>query len=77
MEIERGHCVMETDHTAFTDFVMGFVVIRVIPVVTVGASWGAHEDRMGGATPDQVLTIMPCILLQGGKKKNLTKKKNL
>lgn len=51
---------METHMTAFTNFVMGFAVIRVIPVVTVGASWGAHEDRMGGATPDQVLTIMPC-----------------
>lgn len=38
------------------------MVSRVTPVVTVGASWGAHEDRMGGAPPDQVLTIMRCFL---------------
>lgn len=66
---------METHVTAFTDFVMGFVVIRVIPVVTVGASWGAHEDRMGGPTPDQVLTVMPCFLHRGESVLTLKKRK--
>lgn len=42
MEKEEGHCVMEARVTAFTSFVMNFIVMRVAPVVTflVGSSQG-------------------------------------
>lgn len=50
MKKEEGHCVVEKHVLAFVGFRMDLMAIRVIPVVTVD-TWGAHEDRIGAATP--------------------------
>ena len=49
--------MVEKHVLAFVGFRMDLTAIRVIPVVTVD-TWGAHEDRIGAATPGQALAIM-------------------
>lgn len=71
---EISHCVIEIHVTAFTSFVMGFVVLRVTPIVTANTTWGTHElmCRKPRQSPSHHV-----VLPQMRKDANSVRKKNL